>query len=99
MNEIVEAISSPVWWASVVVAGFLVNIIAAYAKPVVDRLLSAMSGRYRVWSEDRKQRIGKVSYYLLEHPQEASDLRGQVLHLTLKMLLVIVSGCSIYSSH
>ena len=83
MTDIVKVLSSPFWWLSVIFAGFAVNISAAYAKPFVDRFLSAISRRYRTWSVDRKERISKVSFYLLEHPQEAADLRGQVLHLTL----------------
>lgn len=84
--------TSPLWWFTAIIAGFLVNILAAYAKPIVDRLLSSVSKRYSVWSTDRKERIGRVSYYLLNHPQEAADLRGQVLHLTLKMVLAVAAG-------
>ena len=92
MTDIVKVLSSPLWWLSVIFAGFAVNIAAAYAKPFVDRFLSAISRRYRTWSVDRKERITNVSLYLLEHPQEAADLRGQVLHLTLKMVLAIAAG-------
>ena len=92
MNDILKALSTPLWWLSVIIAGFAVNIAAAYAKPLLDRFLSSISSRYKAWSTDRKERIGKVSFYLLDHPQEAADLRGQVLHLTLKLVLVVAAG-------
>ena len=92
MKDIVDVLTSPLWWFTAIIAGLLVNILAAYTKPFLDRFLSAISKRYRVWSADRKERIGKVSFYLLEHPDEAADLRGQVVHLTLKMVLAIAAG-------
>lgn len=92
MIDIFDTMTSPVWWFTVVLTSFAVNIIAAYTKPFLDNFLSSISDRYKAWSTDRKKRIGKVSYYLLEHPQEASDLRGQVVHLTLKIILVIAIG-------
>jgi len=31
-----EMLTSPEWWVSVIVAGFVVSLAASYAKPVVD---------------------------------------------------------------
>lgn len=92
MNSIIDTLASPLWWLTAIISGLAVNILAAYIKPVLDKLLSSISKTYRKWSLDRKERVGKVAYYLLENPQELADLRGQVIHLTLKMILTITAG-------
>jgi uncharacterized membrane protein len=48
MAELLDSLRSPTWWISVVVAGFIVNLLAAYAKPWTDRATAAISA---VWSE------------------------------------------------
>jgi len=40
MKEIVGALANPLWWFSVVIAGLLINVLAAYLKGFADRLLA-----------------------------------------------------------
>jgi len=36
MQELVGSLQSPAWWLSVVLAGIVVNLLAAYLKPLLD---------------------------------------------------------------
>jgi hypothetical protein len=46
MDELSKNLASPSWWFSVVLAGIVVNVVAAYAKPALDRLLAGVSSRW-----------------------------------------------------
>jgi hypothetical protein len=50
LQNVIDDISKPSWWLSVIIAGFLVNLLSAYAKPVLDKSLA----RY---SHSRRQRL------------------------------------------
>jgi hypothetical protein len=47
MSKVLENVISVEWWFTVVVVGLAINVLSAYAKPITDRLLSAMSSRLR----------------------------------------------------
>ena len=47
MNEIIKNLESPAWWICVVVVSFIVNVMAAYTKPICDRIGASMSVRLR----------------------------------------------------
>lgn len=55
MDEIIQALSSPVWWFSVVIAGILINIISSYMKNSIDNSLSKVSGWWKVRNENVKK--------------------------------------------
>lgn len=47
MEGLLDELSKPVWWVSVVVAGFLINLLSAYLKTSLDRFLAHLSARTR----------------------------------------------------
>jgi hypothetical protein len=47
MNDFLRNLISPGWWFGVVIVSFLINLAAVYAKPVIDRIASGMSQRWR----------------------------------------------------
>ena len=55
MDQILQELSEPSWWVSVVAVGILLNLGTAYLKPLLDRLIATFSRRYR----ERNQRIAK----------------------------------------
>ena len=66
MSELYDSLQSPLWWASVVVAGILVNLTAAYLKPLMDRILGSVSESYRTRSEERRKRGEEIIARLRE---------------------------------
>jgi hypothetical protein len=50
MNEFLVNLTSVNWWLGVVAVSLIVNLISAYAKPPLDRLLSK-------WSDQRKESV------------------------------------------
>jgi uncharacterized protein YggT (Ycf19 family) len=45
MHGIAKNISDPSWWMTVVVFGILINLVAAYIKPVIDRAVAKLYPR------------------------------------------------------
>jgi hypothetical protein len=61
MNEILELLTAPTWWISVVVVGIAINLISAYLKPTLDSRLSGISSWWRLRSErQRAERLALV---------------------------------------
>jgi hypothetical protein len=54
MQEVLDTLRSPLWWFSVIVAGLLVNLAAAYLKAPIDNLVA----RY---SEMRRKRLAEAT--------------------------------------
>jgi hypothetical protein len=47
MEQLIEELTSLKFWVAVVFVGIVINIISAYAKPLIDRSISAISENYR----------------------------------------------------
>ena len=50
MSDLARQIATPAWWFSVVIAGIVVSLAAAYLKPHVDSALNKVSGTFRARS-------------------------------------------------
>ena len=48
MTEVFSELSKPTWWVTVFIAGLAINIIAAYIKPLIDRMSQRFSNKSRV---------------------------------------------------
>ena len=46
-SEIWQLVKSPAWWFTAVIAGVVVNLLAAYVKPLTDRAWASWSAHYR----------------------------------------------------
>ena len=46
MRSLVDQMSSPAWWIGVVIVGILINLVSAYCKGPIDRLLGALSTKW-----------------------------------------------------
>jgi hypothetical protein len=105
MNEIINELSKPVWWVSVVIAGIMINLISAYLKTRLDNTLSSASAwwasksakRKKDWSE-RVERISEGGVELaleiaVESRQRLQSI--QILLFAILLLLQLVLGESI----
>ena len=90
MNEIARDLSSPTWWFTVVVAGFLVNVVAAYAKAPIDRLADQYARRRHESSAARRQRVDSTVDYLLANPTELVDLKLESITRILTAIFAVV---------
>ncbi|MDR1995498.1 hypothetical protein [Azonexus sp.] len=54
MNEIIAELSRPAWWVSVVFAGVIINLLSAYLKSPLDKIVSKSFSLWRNKSEARK---------------------------------------------
>ena len=90
--QLLQQLQSPVWWFSVVVAGLIVNVAAAFLKTHMDRWLNTRSASRRKRSEREAAAREATIAGLATNPQK------QVLYaletsqsLTLVVLLFVVS--------
>lgn len=54
MEDIVKELSTPVWWVTVVFAGILINVLAAFMLKRLEGILSKISSTFRDKSEQRR---------------------------------------------
>ena len=96
MNEILANLAQPSWWLSVLVAGFVVNLLAAYAKPPLDRILSRMSDGHRAASEAKRSRFKDRVIQLCADAEERAHLRARQLEARVDELAAIMWATSMY---
>lgn len=87
MEDFVKQIASPVWWLSTVVVAFMVNIVAAYAKPFFDRTVARWSKKRSQRIEEKMMREDAVVDYVIEDPHRLVDLRTDAIFTALRMLI------------
>src|SRR5438270_4750812 len=91
--SITDDIASPAWWMSVVIAGLLVNLLAAYLKSPVDRLLSHSSSRWRASSEKRREKRNQ----LIERLRQDADFKATMLAWEFRLRMNTVLSVAIIS--
>ena len=97
MNEILTELSKPVWWVSVVVAGIAINLLSAYLKHPLDKVLGGLSSWWRQRSETR-QKAWATRVDRLRESEEARNMavatevrfRLQAIHLLLLAIFLLV---------
>ena len=59
MKELLDSMSQPIWWLSTVIVAFIINLLAAYAKPILDNLYSkhSIAWRERVQREYQRRQL------------------------------------------
>ena len=53
MHDILKDFTSPHWWITVAIAGFLMNVLASYCVRWLDRTIPSLSARMRSWTGQR----------------------------------------------
>lgn len=101
LTEIINELSKPIWWVSVVIAGIAINLISSYLKGALDKKLSGASSWWRSRSDTRRRaweiRLQRLKSSSEERRQaEASEIRNrlQSLHLLLMALFLSVLSFS-----
>ncbi len=97
MDQLYDQVTSISWWVGVVVVGVLVSLTAAYLKPRLDFVFSALSKSWSVRSamraEERRERIAKLK----STPQEQvmagiAELRLRISAYGYLVLGIAISG-------
>ena len=90
MESIAENFKSPSWWISVVVAGVVLHIAAAYLKALLDRSVSLFSRRWsertQVKATQRREAVARLS----------SDKHEQIM-IGLQAIENRITGCFLMS--
>ncbi len=51
MDDLINNVGSLTWWISVVLVGVLINLVSAYLKSLLDRVLSGLSEQWKMRSQ------------------------------------------------
>ena len=74
MDEFLKTLGSLYWWLSVVLVGFMLNLLAAYAKDPTDRLASALSRSWRQRSERSQRERNALIGILRQDPTKREEV-------------------------
>lgn len=70
MKEILQSLTSPTWWFSVVLVGVIINMVSAYLKPTTDAIWARYSSIRRSKQEEGQKKRKEYIEYLRSNPQE-----------------------------
>ena len=87
---------SPEWWISVVVAGILINLIAAYMKPMIDKWVAQRSNSKKIEVEQKEKESQEIISQMVSIPTTAIELRVDRTRSALKLILYIVAAIVSY---
>lgn len=101
MKQIIELLSSPVWWVSVVIVGICINLVSAYLKRPLDSFLSWASSWWRTRNtaqiESRAKLIARLRGNISAQIYHAHDaLRLQISAIVLMLLLLCLTALDIF---
>lgn len=96
MENIVEELSSPVWWVTVVIAGFLINVIAAFVFKKLDNSFSNFSSRFREMSEQRRSERDQRVEHLRNDYKSLYLISLDEIRYRLRMVQGVVLGVFIF---
>jgi len=60
MNEIIEQLSNISWWFTVVIAGIVVNILASYIKPSLERVAEKFSKKMLLLNKEKARKYDEL---------------------------------------
>jgi hypothetical protein len=92
MDELIRNLGSASWWIGVVLVGIATSIMAAYAKPALDRLISGFSQWWSTRTEARQQEFLARVREAADNEIVRAELRFEVLRVLLVSALYIVLG-------
>ena len=85
-------LSSPYWWASVVVVGLVVNIVSAYLKSPLDRIFGSVSHRWKAKTERQKEELESDATLLANNlPLLDIEIGLQTRDLVLSLVFFVLS--------
>lgn len=90
MDEFAQNLTSPAWWVGVVVVGILINLVSAYAKPVLDRITSNFGERWKKRSTARRTAYENEIFRLVENGELRRQYEFRHLSYMLRALVGIV---------
>jgi hypothetical protein len=92
MNDLVNELTKPVWWVSVVVVGILVNLASAYFKSILDRSLTTTTRWWQLRSSARRK-AWENYVNLLKTSQEALN-QARYLELRARLQAIFFLICA-----
>ena len=103
MEEFLKAISTPYWWISVAAVGIVINLVSAYLKPPLDKLLSGTVGYWKERTAKEKAEfhaevgrlIGKPLDQVLYSIDVVAILGRSQLH-SLKALVWLIAASALH---
>jgi hypothetical protein len=90
MDKIWTDLLDPSWWFTAFFIAVIASIIAAYAKDVINALLSATSKRYKRWYEKVRARELKEIEQVANNPPLLIILFGETLFALVEIVLCMV---------
>lgn len=86
MQSVIDDFSRPSWWVSVMIAGFIVNLLSAYAKPALDKVIARYSKTRRRRLEIKQKERANL---IMEMASNKIDFVESQLDVVLSMLLCV----------
>lgn len=87
-DEFWKEAAKPSWWMGVVAVGFLINLGAAYAKPLLDKVIGRFWLSSKEAAEKKEALIVDRARRLLESPLLVVELKLDILKHTLRAVFL-----------
>lgn len=106
MDEIITVLKSPVFWIGTVVIGIFINYFSDYTKPLIDKLLSKLSTKWRnrtaakkqAWNKRVQSLVGNKDAQEQERKDEFREKLDAIFSLIFCLLLAVVGSIMRYEN-
>ena len=92
-EELLNYLESPVWWATVIFASFLVNLISSYSKDAIDKFVPKFFERQRIRNIHWQKTIAELAESEANNIEKRAYLRLLQIRHFQNFTLFLLAGC------
>jgi hypothetical protein len=90
-EELLNYLKSPVWWATVIFASFVVNLISSYSKDAIDRFVPKLFEWQRIRNTHRQEAVNELAESEANNIEKRTYLRLlQIRHFQNFILYLLI---------
>jgi hypothetical protein len=92
-EELLNYLKSPVWWATVIFASFVVNLVSSYSKDAIDRFIPRLFEWQRIRNTHRQEAINEAAESEANNVEKRTYLRLLQIRHFQNFTLYLLLGC------
>jgi hypothetical protein len=94
MEQFLNSVTSLGWWISVFLVGIFINVLSAYLKPNLDKLLSTTSGWWRKKVEDKQNARTLLVHELSGNFEDQTFFAFEEIRAKFRMIVLMIFSIS-----
>jgi len=97
MERIIDDLKQPSWWFTVILIGLGINILAAYLKPVIDKVLAKISVHHKRKNLEKQQKRKELISLLLQDRFKILEYRLTLVYFSILLVFYFLLALAFLS--